>query len=508
MAGKVYLVGAGPGNAGLLTLRGAEVLARAETVVYDRLAAPELLALAPEAARRIYVGKSPEGHTLEQDEINALLVSEGRAGRTVVRLKGGDPFVFGRGGEEALALREAGIEFEVVPGVTAGLAGPAFAGIPVTHRGVSSAVALVTGHEEPGKAESDLDYAALARIGTVVFYMGVAQIGEIARRLMKEGRAGETPVAIIERATTARQRTVRATLATAAERVRTEKVQAPAVTVVGEVAALGERLAWVERQPLWGRTILVTRTREQASDLVRQLRDLGARVLELPTIAIEPLPQDELAGAIEDLAEFDWLAFTSANAVDLFFKCLTDGGSDARALAGRRVAAIGPATAARLAEHGIRADLEPEEAVAESLAAALLEAGVGGGTRVLLPRAAEARDVLVETLRQEGALVEEIAVYRTVVPAAVDEASLEALRAGEVDLVTLTSSSTARHFVSLIQSRGGEELLARIKGQLKFASIGPITSNTATELGLTVAVESAEHTVPALVETIRRWAGK
>jgi uroporphyrinogen III methyltransferase/synthase len=373
---------------------------------------------------------------------------------------------------------------------------------------VSSAVVLVTGHEEPGKAESDLDYAALARIGTVVFYMGVGLIVEIARRLMASGRAGVTPVAVIERATTARQRTVRATLATVGERVRAEKVEAPAVTVVGDVAALGERLAWAERQPLWGRTILVTRTREQASELVRQLRDLGARVLELPTIAVEPLPQDELAGAIEDLAEFDWVVFTSANAVELFFKCLAAGGGDARTLAGRRVAAIGPATAARLAEHGIRADLVPEEAVAESLAAALVAAGVGAGTRVLLPRAAEARDVLTETLRQEGALVEAVAVYRTVVPAAVDEACLEALGAGEVDLVTLTSSSTARQFVSLMQSRGGEELLGRLKGQLKFASIGPITSRTAAELGLKVAVESAEHTAAGLVEAIRRWGAK
>lgn len=504
--GIVFLVGAGPGDPGLLTLRGAQLLGRAQTVLYDRLVAPELLSLAPAGACRIYVGKRPGHHAMEQDEINALLIREAREGRTVVRLKGGDPFVFGRGGEEALALAEAGVPFEIVPGITAGIAGPACAGIPVTHRGLSSAVVLVTGHEDPGKADSDLDYEALARIGTVVFYMGVSRLADIARKLIDAGRPADTPAAAIQQATTARQRTVVATLATLAERAEAERLAPPAIIVVGQVARLREHIRWFELRPLAGKTIVVTRTREQAGELSARLRDLGARVVELPTIAVEPLDAGPLRAALERIADFTWLAFTSPNGVDRFFACLADGGRDARCLAGLRVAAIGPGTAQRLAERGLRADLLPPRAVAESLTEAMLAAGVGPADRVLLPRAKDARDVLPQALRDAGARVDEIAVYRTVLPEMVDSDALAMVVSGEADLVTLTSSSTARHFAVLVEAHGGPEALDAVRRTVDLAAIGPITAATAGELGLRVAVEATEHTIDGLVEAIRRWA--
>ena len=504
--GTVYLVGAGPGDVGLLTLRGAELLERAQAVVYDRLVAPEILALAAAAAERIYVGKAPGRQAMSQEEINHLLVRLARQGRLVVRLKGGDPFVFGRGGEEALTLREAGIPLEIVPGVTAGIAGPAYAGIPVTHRGLASAVVMVTGHEQPGKAESDLDYQALARIGTIVLYMGVGRLDEIARGLIAAGRSADTPAAVVERATTSRQRTVRADLAHLAETAARQGIGAPAIVIVGQVASLADRLAWCERRPLFGKTIVVTRTRAQASDLTAQLRNLGARVVECPTIAIEPAGDDRLRAAMDRLATYQWLVLTSANGVERFCRCLADVGGDARRLAGLKIAAIGPGTAERLADFGLRADLVPPEAIGESLAEALLAAGVGSGVRILLARAAEARDVLPEALRHAGAEVDEIGIYRTVLPEVVDEGALAAMVDGEVDLVTLTSSSTARHLVRLLQERCGPDSLDYVRRSVGFAAIGPITASTARELGLRVVMESRVHTIKGLVEGIVRWA--
>jgi uroporphyrinogen III methyltransferase/synthase len=506
--GTVYLVGAGPGDVGLLTRRGAELLARAEAVVYDRLVAPEMLALAPDEAERLYVGKSPSHHAMSQEEINALLVRLAQQGRRVVRLKGGDPFVFGRGGEEALTLREAGIPFEIVPGITAGIAGPAYAGIPVTHRGLTSAVVLVTGHEQPGKAESDLDYAALARIGTIVFYMGVGRLDEIARGLMSAGRDAGTPAAVVERATTSRQRTVGADLAHLAQAAAEQGVDAPAIVVVGDVASLADTLAWCDHRPLFGETILVTRTRTQASELSSQLRDLGARVLECPTIAIEPAGEEALRAALGNIGVYQWLVLTSPNGVERFCRGLADCGGDARRLAGVRLAAIGPGTASRLADFGLRADLVPAEAVGESLAQALVEAGAGQGTRVLLARATDARDVVPETLRRAGAEVTEVGLYRTVLPPKVDEAALEAVAQGEVTLVTFTSSSTAQHFARLVEERRGRDVLDHVRRTVNVAAIGPITAATARELGFGVAVESSEHTIAGLVAAIARWSAE
>ncbi|MBN2581678.1 MAG: uroporphyrinogen-III C-methyltransferase [Planctomycetes bacterium] len=506
--GKVFLVGAGPGDPGLLTLRGAELLRRADVVVYDRLVPAELLSMVPATARRVYVGKTPGQSGISQDEINAILVREARSAATVVRLKGGDPLVFGRGGEEALALRWAGIPFEIVPGVTAGVAGPAYAGIPVTHRGLTSSVVFVTGNEDPAKPDSDLDYAALARIGTVVFYMGVGHLRENLAQLVTAGRSPQTPAAIVQWATTARQRTVTGTLATLADRAEAAGMAAPCIVIVGEVAALRDELAWCERLPLFGRTILVTRSRRQASELVVALRDLGARVIELPTIEIRPVDSPELTDVAGRLAEFDWIVFTSPNGVIEFAAHLSRHGKDVRALAPLRIAAIGPGTARHLADVGLRADLVSEKAIAESLADALLAAGVGQGTSVLLTRAEEARDVLPDRLRAAGAVVTDVAVYRTVVPEHVDAESLAALAAGDVDLVTLTSSSTARHLAEVVRAHGGDAMLDRVCSASRFFAIGPITARTADEFGFQVIVESPVHTIDGLVEAIRRWAAE
>jgi uroporphyrinogen III methyltransferase / synthase len=501
---KVYLVGAGPGDSGLFTLRGAELLARADVVVTDRLVSPEVLQLASPQAERIDVGKRSGSHAMTQNEINDLLVRLAREGRCVVRLKGGDPFVFGRGGEEADALVEAGIAYEIVPGVTSGIAGPAYAGIPVTHRGLSSAVVLVTGHEDPTKAESDLDYDALARIGTVVVYMGVGRLADLASRMIEAGRSPDTPAAVIERATTCRQRTVRAPLGDLASVAERSGVAPPAIIVMGQTVALEGRLAWCDSRPLSGKRIVVTRTREQASRLSALLRDLGAGVLEVPTLAVEPIRNRELDAAVERLSEYHWLVLTSPNAVARFFEVLAERSKDARGLAGVRVAAIGPGTAAALLDGGVRADLVPPEAIGESLAEGLMAAGAGKGTRILLPGSEAARDVLPAALRSAGAVVDVIATYRTVPPEP-DADAMAAVLDGDVDLVTLTSSSTAEHFARLIEGAGGDAA-ARARERLAFAAIGPVTGAAARGLGFRVVVESREYTLGGLVRAIECWA--
>ena len=418
----MYLVGAGPGDPGLLTVRGAEALGLADVVVHDRLVHPSLLDLARPDAERIYVGKAPGRAEIEQAGINALLVEHGRAGRAVVRLKGGDPFVFGRGGEEAEALAAAGVPFEVVPGITSAIGAPAYAGIPVTHRGVSTHFTVVTGHEDPAKESSDVDWEALAKAGgTLVILMGAGRIGDIAARLAAGGRPPETPVAAVRNGTRADQETVRGTLATIAD----AGIRAPAAIVVGEVAGLD--LAWFETRPLFGRSVVVTRAREQASELRHRLEGLGAEVIELPAIAIEPLAFD-----VPDLSAYRWLVFTSANGVVAFFdRGLAPAGLDARAVAGLRLAAIGPGTAAALAERGLRTDLLPERFVAESLLEAFPTAAAGG-ERVLLARAEHARDVLPAGLSERGYEVDVLAVYRTVT-ATPDADALDRVRRGEVD---------------------------------------------------------------------------
>ena len=494
--GRVFLVGAGPGDPGLITVRGLECLRTADAVVYDFLANPVLLREARADAEMIYVGKRGGDHTMGQEEINALLVAKGREGKTVCRLKGGDPFVFGRGGEEALALAEAGVAFEVVPGVTAGVAAPACAGIPVTHRTCTSAVTFVTGHEDPTKAESALDWAKLAGVGTLVVYMGVKRLPQTVERLVANGLSPDTPAALVRWGTMPQQETVTGTLADIVE--RGAAVQPPAVLVVGEVVGLREQLAWFEKRPLFGRCVVVTRSRTQASALSARLAALGADVIEMPSIRIEP-PDSyaPLDAAIGRLREYGVLVFTSVNGVDAFFGRLALAGEDSRALP-PIVAAIGPATAERLAEHGVRADCQPATFTGEALAEALAEQHDLADVSVLLPRAAEAPPTVVDALREAGAAVDEVAAYQTLVGAEPDTGTVERLMGGEVDIVTFTSSSTVRGFVAAL----GRERLPALPASVRFASIGPVTSATARDVGLTVAVEAAEYTIPGLVEAI------
>ncbi len=475
----VYLVGAGPGDPGLLTCRGAELLARADVVVHDRLSEISLLDLAPAGAERIDVGKSP-GSPVAQEEINALLVERGLRGQEVVRLKGGDPFVFGRGGEEAMALAEAGVAFEVVPGISAAVAVPAYAGIPVTHRALSTSFTVVTGHSRH-EVDHDVDWDALARAAdTIVVLMGVAHRAEIASRLQAGGLPADTPVAAVRWGTRPGQRTVRTTLGELAG----VTLEPPVTMVIGKVAALD--LRWFESRPLFGRKVVVTRARAQASSLVAKLAALGAETVELPTIEIAGAGDDgeALRAAAARLATYDWVVFTSVNAVDRLFTCLRD----ARAFGSAAVAAVGPGTAAALAARGVVADLQPETAVAEALVDAFpVPSGAG---RVMLPQAAAARPVLAAGLRDKGWLVDAVEAYRTVAARPSDEALAAAAKA---DAVAFTSSSTVTSWLAL----AGAGALPPV-----VACIGPVTAATAVEHGVPVTVVAAEHTVDGLVDAL------
>jgi uroporphyrinogen III methyltransferase/synthase len=501
-------VGAGPGDPGLLTARALELIANAEVILYDRLIPAQALDGARADAELLYVGKEGGGESVAQEQTQALLIERARAGKRVVRLKGGDPFVFGRGGEEALALRAAGIPFEVVPGVTAGVAAAAYAGIPVTHRGRASAVALVTGHEDPDKDETALDWQALAAFpGTLVFYMGIRALPRIAQALIAAGRSAEEAAVVVERGTLPGQRTVRATLATIAQRAREQGVRAPAITLVGPVGELAQELAWRRAGPLSGRTVAVTRARAQASGLARRLAQLGADVIEAPTIRVEPLP-----GPPPDLTSYDLVCLTSANGVHALFERLAQGGSDAarggatgrdtprpvnaahdaRAFANMRVAATGPATALALREHGIVADVIAERYVAESLVQALAGMPVH---RALVAQAREARDVLAQALRAEGAEVDVLALYETL-PAALTPQILQV--ASNADYITFTSSSTVRYFIEAADEQPSLAPGTRV------ASIGPITSATLREHGIEPHVEAEQHDVDGLVAALVR----
>jgi len=490
--GVVYLVGAGPGDPGLMTVRAMELVASADVILHDRLIPAGALASARPEAELVYVGKRPGRAELSQDEIERLAIERARAGRSVVRLKGGDPFVFGRGGEEAEALAAAGIPFEVVPGVTAGVAAPAYAGIPVTHREDGSAVAFVTGHEDPGKPGSALDWEALARFpGALVLYMGVGRLDSIARRLIAAGRDPAEPAAVIERGTLPGQRTVAAPLARIADAAAEAEVRPPAIVVAGRVAARREAIAWLERRPLHGRRVVVTRARAQASGLATTLRALGADVVELPAIRIVPrLDAQEVRDAVQGIHAYALVCLTSPNGAELLFQALREAGRDARALANATVAAIGPGTAAALERHGILADVIPPRSVAEALADALERFDVSGRP-VLIARAAEARDVLPDALRQRGGQVDVVALYETVA----EHPEPEALAAArEADYVTFTSSSTVRNLLAAI----GDGLPARAR----VVSIGPVTSAAAREAGLTVHVEAKRHDPGGLVEAL------
>jgi uroporphyrinogen III methyltransferase / synthase len=493
--GKVYLVGAGPGDPKLLTLRGAELLDAADCVVYDALVNPAILDRVPPAAERRFVGKRGGEASVSQDTIIRLLLELAREYDTVVRLKGGDPFIFGRGGEEAEALREGGVEFEVVPGITAGVAAPAYAGIPVTHRGLSVAVTFLTGHEDPTKGRSDIDWDHLAGLGgTIVFYMGVRRMEENLNRLIAGGRPADTPAAIVEWGTYPRQRTLTGTLGTIAASAAEAGIGAPALVVVGEVVELRERLAWFEARPLFGRRVLVTRARAQASGFAADLEELGAEVVQFPTIRVAPPADPEpLRRAVREIERYDWVVFTSVNGVEYLWEELRAAGRDTRSLAGVSLCAIGPATAAALELHGARADLMPEQFVSEAAVAAMAGDARLAGARILLPRADIAREALPRLLRAEGAVVDEVDAYRTVLDDAHADEMRDHVRAGGLDLITFTASSTVRNFVKLF----GTEV-----GAARVASIGPITSATARELGLQVDIEAEEYTIPGLVRAI------
>ena len=503
MKGKVYLIGAGPGDYRLLTLKACDCLKQADTVVYDRLADARILQYAPQDAEYIYVGKASSQHTMTQDKICQLLVDLAKEGKTVVRLKGGDPFVFGRGGEEALLLQENDLPFEIVPGVTSAISVPAYAGIPVTHRGIAASFAVVTGHEDPTKDNSDINWQQLATAtDTVVFLMGVANLPKITAKLMENGRSGDTPVAIIRWGTKAQQQVWTSTVAEAAEMAKREQIKPPCIFLVGNVVKLREKLAWFDNpqlKPLFGKRILVTRSRAQASRLTAGLEDLGADCLEAPAIRIQP-PADNYAAldkAIGSLADFDWIIYTSANGVEHFFSRLSEAGLDSRSLCGKKICAIGSATAQALEKHGIKADIVPKEYRAEGILSAMY-GKLKEGDKVLLPRAAEARSILPEELKRQGADVVVATAYETVAGEADGMALSEELANGSIDAVTFTSSSTVKNLLKLLGDNA-PELLKNVK----IAAIGPITAETCKQNGLQVTVQAQEYTIDGLIQAVK-----
>jgi uroporphyrinogen III methyltransferase/synthase len=498
--GKCFLVGAGPGDLGLVTLRAKECIEQAEVIVYDYLCNPEMLRWAPENAELIFAGKKAGAHTLTQEDINALLVEKTLAGKQVLRLKGGDPFVFGRGGEEAQALAAAGADFVVVPGITSAIAGPAYAGIPVTHRGKNSHVTFFTGHEDPEKLGSSIDFALLAQLGgTQVMLMGVERIESIAREMLANGMRTDLPVALIRWATTGRQETLVGNLGNIAGLVAEKKFEPPAIAVFGEVVSLRKELNWFEDRPLSGKRIVVTRTRTQAGILSEQLRGLGADVIELPTIRIEP-PADLRAFAelVQDAHAYDWIVFTSPNGVTAFFDLFYKLYDDAREIGAARIAAIGPATAQRIRDYRLHVDLQPEEFVAESVVREFRKAGGVENLRILLARAEKARDLLPKELSALGAIVDEGLAYRTVPETRDDFGARRRLLEEGADLITFTSSSTVENFLAL-----GLPWPAK----MQVASIGPVTSKTARERGLEVAIEARRHDIPGLVAAVLKFFG-
>jgi uroporphyrinogen III methyltransferase/synthase len=493
--GKVYLVGGGPGDLGLVTLRAKECIENADVIVYDHLANPEMLGWARDDAEIVYVGKQP-GESRIQQEINALLIDKARKGKQVVRLKGGDPFVFGRGAEEAEQIATAGIAFEVVPGITSAIAGPAYAGIPMTHRSHTSHVTFFTGHEDPTKIETAVDYAALAKLGgTQVMLMGVGRLGAVTSEMLKHGVRSDLPVALVRCATTGRQKTLTGTVSDIAQKAVANGFEAPAVAVFGEVVGLRDKLNWYEKRPLLGKRIVVTRTRKQASVLSDKLRALGAHIIELPTIRIEP-PSDlrKFAELVQDAHIYDWIVFTSANGVEAFFDIFFKLYDDAREIGGARIAAIGPATAQRLKDFHLHVDLQPQEFVAEAVVREFKKQGSIENVRILLVRAEKARDVLPKELSALGAIVDEAFAYRSVPETRETTGARGQLADHGADLITFTSSSTVENFLALG--------LPWPEG-MRIASIGPITSKTVRDQGLKVDVEARRHDIDGLVQAIR-----
>jgi uroporphyrinogen III methyltransferase/synthase len=500
MTGKVFLIGAGPGDPGLITCKAVECLEHCDVIIYDYLASPALLSIASQQAEQIYVGKKGGDHTMKQEQINQLIVDKALEGQTVCRLKGGDPYIFGRGGEEAEILKMNNIPFEVIPGITSGIAAPAYAGIPLTHRKMTSTLAFVTGHEDPTKKESSIHWPSLAQgIGTLVFYMGVKQLPGIVAQLLKYGKPEDTPVALVRWGTTSQQKTVTGQLNTIVDIVHQSGLRAPAIIVVGDVVSLRDQLNWFEQKPLFGKTVVVTRARRQASDLVKQLNELGAECIECPTIEIAPPDDDQpMKQAIQKLSEYDWLVFTSVNGVLQFFNLLFAMGKDVRALGHLKLCTIGPVTARQLGDYGLKTDILPDTYRAESVVRAFEKTNMND-KRVLLPRAKEARTVLPDALRNMGAIVDEVTAYQTIPVTGHDPEIISRIHEADIHMVTFTSSSTVNNFCSIFPDCINND---KFKEQVVIASIGPITSKTAREKGLKVSVEADEYTIPGLVNAI------
>ncbi|MBT3615638.1 MAG: uroporphyrinogen-III C-methyltransferase [Verrucomicrobia bacterium] len=500
LTGKVYLVGAGPGDAGLLTLRGAELLRRADVVVYDSLVNRELLALAPEAAEIIFGGKRPRDRAIPQEELNQLLAEKAKAGKTVVRLKGGDPYIFGRGGEEAAKLHRDGVPFEVVPGISSIIAAPSYAGIPLTHREHCSSFTVITGHEDPDKDESALDWERVAREpGTKVLLMGVERIGKIAAALEANGLPADTPAAMVRWGTMGRQQTITATLGTLAAKVAKADFKAPAVTVIGTVSTLRDTLNWYENRPLFGQRVVVTRNRREAGKLSGQIRELGAEVLEIPTIKILPPTRNEpLIEAITGIGSYDWIIFTSANGVEHFFDYFFKAFRDVRDLGSVRFAAVGPATAKKLREFHLNIDLMPKTYTAAATAKAMIAAQNVENISVLLARAESANPELPRLLEDKGAIVDDIAFYKTEPETADRNGAADDFEENSADWITFASSSAVRNF----DARFGLAKRCADNPKLKLASIGPETTKALKELGLKPTAKAKEHTIDGLAAAL------
>lgn len=498
MKGKAYLVGAGPGDYGLITIKGMELIKKADVIIYDRLINSGYLRSARKGCELIYAGKGPKNHEMTQEEISRLIADKALEGKLVVRLKGGDPYVFGRGGEEALQLRESGVEFEVVPGITSAVAGLAYAGIPITHRGVADSFHVITGHLAAGERR---DWRALAELkGTLVFLMGMENLGHIAKELIQNGKSPHTPAAVINWATTGRQKVAVSTLSGIEAEARAAGLGSPSLIAVGEVVALRSELSFFERLPLHGKRVIVTRSRGQASALSGRLREMGAETLEMPAIEIVKEPFSEaLEKAIKDLRLYTHIVFTSVNGVDIFFESLSAAGLDSRSLSGMTVAAIGPATEAALKERGIRADIVPAEYTGENVAASLLPT-IRRDSRVLLPRAKGARRELVELLSRE-CRVDEVVTYEAAMPKQEQDSAQAVAELEKADIVTFTSSSTVRNFISLIGEKGIPILREKL-----IVSIGPITSMELEKYGLKPQLQAADYTIDGLLEVMKKNA--
>lgn len=501
MGGKVYLVGAGPGDYRLITLKGLKCIKRADVILYDRLINPKLLKYAKDRAEIIYVGKAPNAHSYSQGEISQLILEKALKGNVVTRLKGGDPFVFGRGGEEALLLRENDVKFEIVPGITSAISVPAYAGIPVTHRNISSSFHIITGHEDPLKEDSSLNFEALAKLrGTLIFLMGIKNIKNICNSLIKYGQESNRPVAVIRRGTTAEQEMLRGTLETIAQKVEEVNFKNPAIIIVGEVTNLADTLSWFDKKPLFSRRILVTRTRTQASKLSERIEDLGGEAVEFPTIKIiESDDHGNIDEAMAQIEKYQWIIFTSVNGVKFFFHRMKKAGFDIRLLKDAKLCAIGPATSKELENRGFIVDYIPREYRAEAIIEEL-RGKVRPGDNILLPRADIARRILEDELVKLGANVDNIHIYKTITPDYEKEKLINLFKDRKIDMITFTSSSTVSNFYKIL----GEKNLHLLK-DIRIAVIGPITAQTARDLGMVPNIEAKEYTIDGLVDAILEY---